>query len=320
MSLTYEEWVFLIIWIINFLIALCYLLLGFFVVLPAQERKHRKTGGEPLHDRRLTYTLRVWVMVLCPVVGPLFFLLSYLLYRLLVWTQPDLADVVFSKDRVKTQLRADEERERDMVPLEEAISVNEKRDLRQVMLNTIRGDVRESLASIAMALNIEDTESSHYAASILSDALNAFRVNVQKMAKELAEEDEGSTEVESAMIDYMDSVLKQRVFTDLEQRRMVGVLEEAAEAFYRKDPGGISEKQYEGVCLRLLEAEEYDQCQEWCLRLSERYPDRLEAFTCRLKLYFTIQNREAFLETLKALRASDVLVDNETLELIRIFS
>lgn len=318
--LTWDEWAFVILWIVNFLIAAVYLLAGIFLVVPAQNQKKREAGQERLHDGRFTYCLRAGVMVLCPVVGPLFFLFSYLLFKLLVWTSPDLADVTFSKERVKTQLRADEERERDMVPLEEAISVNEKKDLRQVMLNTIRGDIQGSLSSIAMALNIEDTESSHYAASILSDALNAFRVNVQKMHKALEEEPEDQTEVESKMLDYMDAVLCQRVFTDLEQSRMVDIMEQAAQAFYGKEPFAMTPKQYESVCLRLLEIEDYEKSRLWCQRLAGQYPDELEAYTCRLKLFFTQKDREAFFQTLNDLKASDVLIDRETLELIRIFS
>ena len=48
------------------------------------------------------------------------------------------------------------------------------------MLNVIRGDLQDSLESIALALNSSDSETSHYAASVLRDELNDFRVNVQK--------------------------------------------------------------------------------------------------------------------------------------------
>ena len=71
---------------------------------------------------------------------------------------------------------------------------------------------------------------------------------------------------------------------------------------------------------RLLEIEDYEEAQKWCMRLAEQYPDELCAYTCRLKLYFTIRNREAFFQTLDALKKSDVVIDSETLEMIRVFS
>ena len=60
--------------------------------------------------------------------------------------------------------------------------------------------------------------------------------------------------------------------------------------------------------------------EKWCQRLVEQYPKELVSYTCRLKLYFTREDREAFLQTLQELRESDIMVDSETLELIRIFS
>ena len=58
------------------------------------------------------------------------------------------------------------------------IKISDKKNLRMLMLNIIRGDMEESLEVISMALDSEDSETSHYAASVLHDELNAFRSNV----------------------------------------------------------------------------------------------------------------------------------------------
>ena len=70
---------------------------------------------------------------------------------------------------------------------------------------------------------------------------------------------------------------------------------------------------------RLLEAENYVEAEKWCARLAGQYPDCLAAYTCRLKLYFSTKNREAFFSTMAALKRSAVVIDNETLELIKVF-
>lgn len=54
--------------------------------------------------------------------------------------------------------------------------------------------------------------------------------------------------------------------------------------------------------------------------MEAQYPDELLTYTCKLKLYFARQDREAFFQTLDTLKKSDVVIDRETLELIRIFS
>lgn len=317
--MTRDEIVVLLIFVINFIAALAYWLYGTCVVIPARY-KERREAEEFLHDNRRTYLIRFIVMLLCPVVGPLFFLASYLLFITIFRSRVDLEDVIFSKERVKIQLKADEERERNIVPIEEAVAANEKKDLRMAMMNILKGEIQGSLASIALALNTEDSESSHYAASVLSDELNAFRIKVQKMYQEIGKEDPGETECEELLLNYMDSILKQGVFSGLEQKKYVRMMAEAADIFYDKREDGLTEQQMESVCLRLLEINDFESSEKWCLRLAEKYPDRLSAYTSKLKLYFKSKNKEDFFKTLSALKQSDVVVDNETLELIRVFS
>lgn len=316
--MTRDELIFLVVLFINFLVAVIYLLWGTIVVVSARF-KEQKEAVEFLHDNRRTYFLRFFVMLFCPVIGPLFFLCSYLLYITIFRSQVDLEDVIFSKERVRIQLKADEERERNIIPIEEAIAVNEKKNLRMAMLNIAKGEIQNSLTSIALALNAEDSETSHYAASILSDELNLFRINVQRVYQEMGEEDSTETECEEFLINYMDSILRQGVFSDLEQKKYVRMMAEAADKLYEKRVMGLGEQHLESVSLRLLEIKDFDSSDHWCQRLAERYPNSLSAYTCKLKLYFTMKNKAAFFQTLESLKQSDVVIDNETLELIRIF-
>ena len=318
--MTWEEMVFLGVVFLNTLVALGYLLLGCLVMLPVRTSRERREGVEVIHDKRMNYFLRFFVMLLCPVIGPLFFLGSHLFCLLFYGVEPDLEDVEFDKKRVRSYLKADENRQRGIVPLEEAALVSDKRDLRQVMLNTIKGNVDGSLAAIALVLNVEDSESSHYAAAVLSDKLDEFRTTCQKKLKELEEEETGDIRGEKDLIGYMNSVLCQQVFTSLEQRRYVQIMERVAASFFVKDKEGFPAWQYECLCLRLMECGELESAEKWSARLWEQYPGELSAYTVRLKLYFTMKNREAFFSTLQALRHSDVVLDSETLELVRTFS
>ena len=107
---------------------------------------------------------------------------------------------------------------------------------------------------------------------------------------------------------------------DLEQDRFVRMLEEAMELLYEKNASRITPEWYEGLCMRLLESRNFENVEKWCIRLEEQYPNELCAYTCRLKLYFTVKNRDAFFQTLNALKNSNIIIDSDTLEMIRIFS
>lgn len=270
-------------------------------------------------ERPLSYISKGMVMILCPVFGALFVFLGYIIYRCFFSQEADLEDVIFKKDRVKTFTHADEERGRTVVSMEEALAVTDKDNLRTLMLNVVRGDVRESLKAISLALNSEDSETSHYAASVLQDALNDFRTTVQKCYNEIQKREDNRGEYIRILIDYMDQVLRQQVFTDMEQRSFVEQMDSVCELLYMEQPEQMTSRHYEAVSMRLLEIREFDRCRIWCGRAAVHYPDTLATYTCQLKLFFSIGDREHFFEVLSQLRSSKVVIDNETLELIRVF-
>lgn len=320
MTLARDEYIFLMILAANLIVSVIYLLAGILIAVPCRAALAEENHTEVMYDNRRSYVIRFIEMVLCPVIVPLFFLMGHLFYLFVFWRDANLTDVVFSKKRVKTNQKADEASERDIIPLEEALLVNEKKDLRSVFVNVMREDIRNSLASITLALDSEDSETSHYAAAVLSDELNKFRLFVQKQLRQIREKENQDTESEELLIDYMDHILKQHIFSEHEQRKFVNEMAETGELLYEKDASRITLERYEALCLRTLELKEYGNTEKWCLRMEAQYPGELSTYTCKLKLYFARQDREAFFQTLDTLKKSDVVIDRETLELIRIFS
>lgn len=301
--------------LLNTVSAVIYLLYGRYRCAHRTEETER--GDAP---NMTLYVMNTVFWVLCPVVAPLFLLCGELLNRLLFRQSVDLEDVIFSKERVKTFARADEEREKNMVPLEEAIAVSDAESLRALMLNVIRGDIGQSLAAIALALNSEDTETAHYAASVLRDELNDFRSNVQRLVLAIKREDDNFEGYVDALLPYMNEVLVQKVFTEMEQKSFVLMMDEVCELVYNKEKLLLVGRYYEWVSLRLLEIREFKLTEKWCLRSMEEYPERLSSYTCQMKLYFTTQEKDKFFQVMQQLKRSDITIDQETLELIRIFS
>ena len=65
---------------------------------------------------------------------------------------------------------------------------------------------------------------------------------------------------------------------------------------------------------------EYDRMKVWCDRSREFFPDELSTYTNYLKLYFTTGQKKEFFTELDRLKASRVVIDRETLDLIRTFT
>lgn len=299
-----EMMIFLIVLGINLLIVIVYLLWN--ILFRKKENKR-------------SYWIRSFVMLLCPIVGICFFLLAHIFYLLFFSEPVDLEDVIFSKERVRSFVHADEESERNMVPLEEAIEVTDTEGLRNLMMNIVRGDIKKSLAAIALALNSEDTETAHYAASVLQDALNEFRTTVQRDYALVQSEDENRLIYAGMLIDYMNQVLEQNVLTDIEQISYVRMMDGVCEILYEAEQERMTSSQFEAISLRLLEIEDFEGSRKWCERAMYQYPNTLSTYTCQLKLYFNSGQKERFFAVIEELKQSAIVIDSETLELIRVF-
>ena len=306
---------FLILLLVNLIIVVLYLLFGFVL---------RWIWGK---ERSRSSLLKAGIMLLCPLVGVALWVLGWLFYRVLYWRKVELSDVLFSKERIKPQMPVEEQRESNLAPIEEAVAVMDHDDLRNMMLNVVRGNVRASASAIAMALESNDSEASHYAATALQSLLNEFRTSVQKNYEQITEEAEDETPEEKAArmdlavetVEYMTDFLRHRLLTEGEHRRYATLMDDLCERLLEGAPERLTVELYKVVSMQMLEVKNYEMCRKWCLRAYAAYPEKLEVYACQLKLYFMSGEKEKFFRVLQELRSSNIAIDKETLELMRVF-
>ena len=304
--MTHGGILFLVLLILNAMIAVGYLI--WYLILKQDT------------DNRKQYMMHTVIMLICPVVGMLYFFFSFWKYHLIELGERDLSDVEFSKRRHAARVKADEERERNIVSIGEAIVVSDQEKKRANMLNVLLGETDESFSAIALALDSDDSEVAHYAASFLQSKMDTFRDNVRKMQQKIEESDIEEEECQKHiqdLIGYMNHMLKQKVFTQVEQLDYVGQMEQLCEKLFQNARGKLLPACYECILGRIMELGEYDKAELWGNRFSEQYPDQLSSYTLRMKLYFETSRKDKFFEVLEQLRASSVVIDNQTLELIR---
>lgn len=298
--------IFLIVLILNTLIAAGYLI---WYLIYKQDTDNRKQ-----------YVMHTIIMLLCPIVGFLYFFFAFWKYHFIEWGERDLSDVEFSKKRHAPRIKADENRERNIVSVEEAILVSDQEKKRVNMLNVLLGETEESLSAIALALDSDDSEVAHYAASFLQSKMDTFRENVKKAQMKIDESDIKEEECQNQILklmEYMNHILKQKVFIQIEQVDYVEQMEQLCEKLFQNARDKLMPVCYEWILGRIMELGKYEEAELWGNRFSEQYPELLSSYTLRLKLYFETSQKEKFFEVLDQLRASSVVIDSQTLELIR---
>ena len=290
--------------IINLLVVAAYLIV---------QHLKRKT-------RRKSCLIKAGIMIICPVIGPVCFFVAYLAW-LLSRQRVDLEDVIFSKARIKTYRIPEEGKEMNMVSMEDALVVSDRENLRNLMMNVVCEDTGEALTVISKGLRADDSETSHYAASVLQDKLGAYRRHVQTAYVQLQNTEDAETRVAQAkeLLEYMIPMLTRGVLGSVELSAFVKKADELAEIVAASEDKWLDAYTHDDLFHIAIAADEDAIAEKWSDRLTANYPNTQNAYTCRLHLYYKQGRREEFKETLAELKQSDVVVDAQLLEWIRIF-
>lgn len=294
---------------INTMIAAGYLIYGL-----AFRVKKEKDEKDPVR-----YVILSLFMLLCPVIGPAFLGFGNLFYHLFFDTSIDLAAITFSKKRVDVVERPDESDEINLIPMEEAIMINDKENLRNLLLTVLRGDVKKSINAVTKALNSSDSEASHYAASAIMDIMNEFQKTLQKFYAQM-DADPNDTEVMVLYINYLSEMLGAGFLSELEEKTYIYSLQKVCERLFHADPTQLNSMHYTALISLLTKINDLQSSELWIQRFTTNYPDHIEMYRCALHHYFSIKDKIHFFEYMNRLKHSNIPIDNDMLELIRTFS
>ncbi len=254
----------------------------------------------------------------CPVAGVVFLGLGTILYNIFFDSSIDLAAITFSKERVDILEHPDVEEEINLVPMEEAIMIEDKESLRQLLLTVLRGDVSKSISAVTKALNSSDSEASHYAASAIMDITNEFQLTLQKFQAELDRTPE-DPDVNQMFIEYLIRMLNAGFLSDLELKTYVYTLQHTCESVYQLHKELLKPEYYSNLVRLLGRIGDLQLAAAWIGRLQEAYPEDIEMYRCVLHFYFETKDKAGFFHYLDKLRKSDISIDKDLLELIRVF-
>ena len=292
----------------------------YLVISLASNRVKKKKNPDGNFDRKKTILVFL-MMLFTPVIGEVFFFGSFLMQKIFFRQKSNLEGAAtFDKTKVESRNPANLERDMNLAPMEEALAVSDKSGLRNLMLSVVKGDVTQYLSSITKALNSKDTETAHYAASVLRDELNNFNTHVTELRNRI---DMADTVEKAALCEellaFMNVFLSQNVFHGIEKENYIRIMDEIGEIYYATAPAEMTVEHFGWLSSQLMGIGDIDESEKWGKRSFELYPGSLPTYTNRLKLYFKTGDKEKFFQTLEDLKASRITVDKETLDIIRMF-
>ena len=269
---------------------------------------------KPRQERGYAW-LRFAFLMTCPVAGGCYLLLSRLLSRLF-FTRAD-SFVVQKEAPAEARVLAvlDENAELNVVSIEEAMIVSHRSDLRRLLLNILKDGADNSLDAIALALESDDSEASHYSASAIADSLARFHDRLRELDERYEQTDDPDAlrEIVEHLLWYLEKNL-------LSEREQSMYLQQASERLLQLADASAEEAislYYSRLVALAVRAEDLELANAWADRLALRFPDTRYAYTANLQCRYACGDAEGFSQWLGRLKRSKVVINKETLDLIR---
>jgi hypothetical protein len=265
-----------------------------------------------------TLLMLAWFIFIVPLCGLLYILIGHFISFLNRKKNVDMSDVSFSQDREKLILPPDQQTEMNYVPIQDAMAVSDTGSLRRLLLNTLRNNAKKTVSSIAVAMNSRDTETSHYAASIILDALSECRSTAQNMIDQMQKHPE-DVEMNLLTLEYVHEILSMKIMNEIEQKTYIYIMDDVAENLFTNNLWYMTATHYLWMTDLFISIQDNNMADKWVTRAGMYRPYMLDTYKAHLHLYFEQKNKTAFFDCLDELREADITVDEEIMGLFRLY-
>ncbi len=208
------------------------------------------------------------------------------------------------------------EDEVNVLPLNDVLMVSEKNTKRELFLAAIKKDINRYASYVKLALNNEDSETSHYAAAIIQKTK-------QKMDSEIINVMQGisnNPEDEAILCDYADlliSYLSLDLFEPIEKKKYIDEYVKTAEKIIAFNH---DEKYIESLIDLLLEDGNLDKAKQYGAYYLENYDASAAMYLANMKVFYRMKDSEGLNNMLKKLKESNLMYDGQDLSMVEFWT
>ena len=262
------------------------------------------------------------VILACPIVGGLYYLGAYLLLRTSFRnSELTYADISFDSSRHEKKQKGNFLEEVDILPLEEAFVVSEKHDRRKALLSVLKKDITKNISSILLALNNDDSETSHYAASVILSTSTDFLNDLTKLKYAYEHEsNEDNPDPACAYLAGLNVYMQSNIMDTIDKAKYIHIYNDVLSWLYINFKELITVEDFVNVITLLVEIAEYENARGWAMRARHRFPEEDSILFAILRLHYQSGAKEDMLALIKEIMNSNINISNDMLQIIRFFT
>lgn len=226
-----------------------------------------------------------------------------------------------SKETIEAMMYKDEENllnnysdsNISIIPIKDALVLNEKSVKRKLIIHAIKDNPQEYVLAAKEALNDNDTETSHYAASVLShlasklpEAVKEDEDNYLRSSKD----GEAAVKYYKSLKAYIDSKIDDNSLIEEYEEKYILLLKELIAKEYE-------ECYYKDLVDILIRRKRYDEAEKYIAIFKNKYRELEDPYIAGLKLAYHMKDFNYLKKELDALKKSDIHIQGENLKLMR---
>lgn len=259
------------------------------------------------------------VMLLTPPFGVICFFLNFIVSLFDRKSDIDYLELTFSKEKKEFARQTDYDTEKEFVPLEEALIISDVKDKRRALLNVLKADVRNNMKSLVKALDNDDSETAHYAASALMDVLQQYSKKLSALSIKFKENPEDS-EVNKEYADVTFQYISSGVLGEMEVKKYARLYIDLIENLNKYHPDMLDTEQYKNIVDCLVIVGHYENADKWANLSIERQPNIEQSYLNSLNVKYKTEQWDDFKEVLQRMIKSGAQLSEKGIGVIRFWN
>ena len=191
----------------------------------------------------------------------------------------------------------------DILPLEEAVLLNDAHTKRRLMLETLYHDPTKYLDVLMIAKNNEDIETAHYATTTISKIQRDFELTIQKLSSAV-ENNPDDPELLDKYISIQETYINSGVLEDYLLTRQRILFSKVLEKKLKSNP---ADKQ---MILKMISnslvLKDFDTADKFCRKLQDQWPLDEDTWIESLKVYVESRDKRNFEKTLNDIKSKRI--------------
>ena len=203
--------------------------------------------------------------------------------------------------------------ESEIVPLEEAMAVNDSSTRRKLVLDILRQDTASYTQLLLEATMDDDIEVSHYASTALMELQREYELGLQKADAALKEDPE-NPQLQMQKMRALEKIMESGLVDEEVKAIHLKQFLDTANAYLEKSPEDMFTMVK--IVKYNLELGEYEKANELANKMIERWPNREHVWISKLETCYKSGDMEGFHNAIARMRADNVYLTPENRKLI----